>query len=67
MRVLKYIEIEVPNDDENERCILCKKLTDIKKDCDIDFREHYVYGVGQLCAKCYKELYIKNKKSNLGV
>ena len=40
-----------------ERCVLCWKLTDIPKDGPIRTRSYYVPGQGQLCARCYRELF----------
>ena len=63
MKINKYIEVEVPNEEEYETCVVCHKLTKVKKNTDIDIRSHYVEGVGQLCKRCFKELYQKDKKS----
>ena len=41
-----------------ERCIMCGKLTNVRKDTHIDFRDHYVLGSGQMCYSCYSEYYI---------
>lgn len=41
---------------EYEKCVLCGKNTDIKVSKNIDTREHYVTGVGQLCEECNKKL-----------
>lgn len=43
--------------DTMERCVLCWRLTDIPKDRPIALRDYYLQGQGQLCAKCYYELY----------
>jgi len=39
-----------------EKCVLCGKKTDVKISENIDRREHYVTGVGQLCKECHKKL-----------
>lgn len=39
-----------------ERCVLCHCLTNVPKYKMIQRRSNYVYGVGQLCEKCYQEL-----------
>lgn len=40
-----------------ERCVLCWELTDVPKDTPVNRRRYYLEGQGQLCAKCYYELY----------
>ncbi len=40
-----------------ERCVLCKKLTDVDKNTPVGMRRGYVEGVGQLCPKCDGEVY----------
>ena len=47
-------------DSEAERCVICGKPTDYSVDTPIDKRECYVEGAGQLCRKCYFEVYIKS-------
>ena len=42
---------------EMERCVLCWELTDVPKDTPVNRRRYYLEGQGQLCAKCYYELY----------
>lgn len=41
---------------EYEKCVLCGEKTNIKVSKNIDTREHYVTGVGQLCEECHKKL-----------
>ena len=40
-----------------ERCVLCWRETDVPKDTPVSQRKYYLEGQGQLCAKCYYELY----------
>lgn len=40
-----------------ERCVLCWRETDVPKDTPVNRRRYYLEGQGQLCAKCYYELY----------
>lgn len=47
---------------EYEACTLCGAITDVKIKMPIDAREYYIYGVGQLCCKCY--ILITNKNAN---
>lgn len=42
---------------EFEECVLCHKITAVRIGTIIEMREHYVKGVGQLCVKCYQEVY----------
>jgi len=44
-----------------EKCIVCKKETIYDESSHIDYRYCYVEGIGQLCNKCYDEIY-DNKK-----
>lgn len=46
-------------DSEIERCVICVKPTEYRADTPIDKRECYVEGAGQLCRKCYFEIYLK--------
>jgi hypothetical protein len=46
--------------DEYERCVICGKRTDVRKNIDIKDRPTYVAGAGQLCKDCYKRLYLKS-------
>jgi hypothetical protein len=49
----------VHNDDfvveypEFETCVICNVVTNVLKSRHIDFRHHYVEGMGQLCFDCY--------------
>lgn len=47
------------NMSETERCVCCGCDTGILKTEPIDLRRYYVLGCGQLCVKCYKELYVR--------
>ncbi len=51
---------KLPNDDfkvvvEMDECIVCGIETYEPKDKHIDYRQHYVEGVGQLCNTCGKK------------
>lgn len=39
-----------------ERCVICGKLTTVRKDTHIDFRDNYEIGFGQMCYECHKRL-----------
>jgi hypothetical protein len=45
--------------DEKEKCVMCGRETPYTKNTHIDLREYYIEGAGQLCEKCYKEIYLK--------
>jgi hypothetical protein len=40
-----------------DKCVMCKEETPHEETDHIDMRYHYVEGCGQLCAKCWKEVY----------
>jgi hypothetical protein len=44
-------------DKEKEKCVLCGKETEYLKGTPVDQRLHYIEGSGQLCARCYVEIY----------
>ena len=52
----------VPKKKEFEKCDLCGELTDIPVDMPIQERKGYIEGAGQLCPKCYFELYVKKPR-----
>ena len=39
-----------------ERCVLCRRMTNVPFDRPIDERLYYVEGVGQLCRDSAREL-----------
>ena len=51
-----------------EVCVSCKEETPYDVSMDISLRQCYVEGAGQLCLKCWKELYEEweNRKENDG-
>ena len=60
---MKKEEIEKKsNSTEQELCVVCWNETEYKKDTPIEERVHYVKGVGQLCHKCWQEIFGKNYK-----
>ena len=44
------------DDSQFERCVMCGKLTTVRKDTHIDFRDNYEIGFGQVCYECHKRL-----------
>jgi len=45
---------------QKERCVLCGCMTDIDLDTPIQLRRHYVIAAGQLCEKCFYDIYGTN-------
>lgn len=43
-----------------EECALCHRITEVKADTPVECRKHYIYGVGQLCEKCYHKTYCES-------
>lgn len=43
----------------NDPCVCCGCDTGVPRDMPIDAREHYILGAGQLCKRCFFELYIR--------
>lgn len=48
--------------EKTEICVLCDKETPYKFTDNIDLRNWYVEGAGQLCENCYNDLYERKKK-----
>lgn len=48
--------------DPFERCVICKKNTNVSRNLPIDQRYGYVIGMGQLCYECFKKLYSEREK-----
>jgi len=42
---------------EYEKCVSCGDTTEEKRETNINHRDHYVEGAGQLCKDCWVELY----------
>jgi hypothetical protein len=40
-----------------EPCVNCGKTTKYRKGDNVDKRENYVDGSGQLCGECYNKIY----------
>lgn len=52
-----------------EKCVVCHCETKVLVDTPVDFRKNFIRGVGELCDKCFSEIYlktepIKNKSHN---
>lgn len=48
---------------EMETCVVCDKKTETPVYLDINYRQDYIEGAGQLCPKCSSELWGKNLES----
>ena len=46
----------------HDDCVSCGKETEFTADMSVDERKHYIEGAGQLCPKCYKEIYEPKKE-----
>ena len=55
MKSMERYSMKVPG--KQERCIICGQVTDMEKDWPVAMRKNYVEGAGQLCRKCYLEIY----------
>lgn len=44
-----------------DKCVYCGKDSEHPKTQNINARNYYVEGVGQLCGRCHNKIY-KNKK-----
>ncbi len=42
---------------EKENCISCGVETPVYRSTNINYREYYIEGAGQLCKPCYNETY----------
>lgn len=43
--------------ENKETCVICRKKTEENRDTHVNQRMYYVECVGQLCPKCYGEIY----------
>jgi len=48
---------------ELENCVLCGGRIDVKKEEHIANRQYYIEGSGQLCWKCYHDVYVDSKQA----
>lgn len=39
-----------------EECVLCHAQTDVPIDLSVKERENYIYGIGQLCLRCFGKM-----------
>lgn len=48
---------------EFEKCVLCRRTTDVLKSANIHDRSFYVEGVGQLCKHCWEKTYCVKERT----
>ncbi len=59
---------DIPNlkasasDTTKEKCVICHAETEYTCNIHISERQFYIESVGQLCPKCYHDLYMKNSR-----
>lgn len=46
---------------EKDKCITCGGETPYHMDVNIDYRNFYIEGAGQMCQNCYEMLLLKIK------
>ena len=46
---------------EKDRCISCEVETPYHMDINIDYRNYYINGAGQMCKDCYEMLILNLK------
>lgn len=49
--------IKKDKEDPREKCIFCGSITPYNKNDDISIRKNYIEGAGQLCDKCFIDIY----------
>ncbi len=54
-------KVKYMNDKPKELCIVCGENSGINVDMPINDRQFYVESAGQLCQRCYNNLYIDCK------
>lgn len=47
----------IQREESMERCVLCGCVTDMERDWPISMRKYYIEGAGQLCRRCYVDVY----------
>ena len=51
----------VDSENKHEICVLCNTQLNVPRDLNIEHRNYYIQGVGQLCESCYTEINLENK------
>ena len=60
MNTSKKMYVDSPKQ-EMEICVLCGDVTDTPKNQNINYRQFYIEGAGQLCRKCGSKNVFKNE------
>ena len=55
--LLQNMTLFMEHKKEMDICVSCGKETKYPKMLNIDLREHYIEGAGQLCPKCFLTIY----------
>lgn len=48
---------ESEREEEYERCVVCGRMTNVKRKDRVGKRRFYVEGAGQLCKNCWERIY----------
>lgn len=51
------------SDIQKDKCVVCGASTDYSVETPIGERAYYIEGAGQLCQKCYYEIYLKKQEN----
>ena len=62
-KALKDNELKDIDSRKNDKCMLCGCETGYILNTPVSKRSYYVVGCGQMCEKCYKEIY-KDREYN---
>ena len=57
--VLKRKPKRITTVSDIDLCVLCGVETEYKKDTPVEKRYGYIKGAGQLCRKCFHEIYVQ--------
>lgn len=56
MKLLKEL-LNIIYKNQKDNCVLCESETKYSKNTNVNERYFYIEGCGQLCARCYSDLY----------
>lgn len=48
-----------------DKCVLCSEDTPYTENTNINYRNYYIEGAGQLCESCYSKVYDKQSNNEL--
>lgn len=49
--------------DPYEHCVCCHRKVKVLKNEEIEYRQFYIEGAGQLCYDCFQKLYVNGKRN----